>query len=205
MSSGERRAVRAPLYAMSTWDMFLFGYRLQPGDMVVDLGAGVGVDARLFSGLVGPTGRVLCVESDPWLFRCLRGTIAQNELYNVTAVRSAVVGSPGDADNTAGADDSVAGEQLYELVERLGVDRIDLLKLNIGGAELAVLESAGAVLPRVRNIVVSCHDFRADEGGSTWLRTSVEVGDLLCDAGFTVLQRPGDPRPWIYYCVYGSR
>lgn len=199
MSHDERRAVRAPVYALSTWDMFLFGYRPQQGDMVVDLGAGVGVDTRLFSDMVGPTGRVISVEPDPWLFRCLRWTISQNGLDNVTAVRSAVIGS------AAAARGAVTGEQLGELVERLGVNRIDLLKVNIGGAELGVLSSAPAVLALVRNIVVSCHDFRADEGGSTWLRTSAAVGDLLCEAGFTVLQRPTDPRPRIYYCVYGSR
>lgn len=199
MSHDERRAVRAPVYSVSTWDTFLFRYRPGPGDIVVDLGAGVGVDTRLFSGMVASAGRVISVESDPWLFRCLRWTISQNELDNVTAVRSAVIGSAG------GVKGAVAGEQLGELVERLGVDRIDLLKVNIGGAELDVLESAPAVLARVSNIVVSCHDHRADEGGDTWLRTSAAVGDLLCDSGFTVLQRPADPRPRIYYCIYGSR
>lgn len=195
MNRDDRHAVRAPVYALSTWDTFLFCYRPGPGELVVDLGAGVGVDARLFSDLVGRAGRVICIEPDPWLFRCLRGTISRHGLDNVTAVRSAVVGSA----------DAETGERLDELVERLGVDRIDLLKVNIGGAELDVLESAPDVLARVRNIVVSCHDFRADDGGSTWLRTSAAVGDLLCEAGFTVLQRPADSRPRIYYCVYGSR
>ncbi|HEX6351464.1 hypothetical protein [Actinophytocola sp.] len=197
MSSDERPAVSGPVYALSTWDMFLFGYHPKEGDLIVDLGAGVGVDTRLFSDLVRPDGRVVSVEPDPWLFRCLRWTISQHGLDNVTAVRSTVLG--------AAAEGAVAGERLGELVERLEVDRIDLLKVNIGGGELGVLAAAPAVLARVRNIVVSCHDFRADEGGSTWLRTSAAVGDLLCEAGFTVMQRPADPRPRIYYCVYGTR
>lgn len=199
MSNRERRVVRATTQDLATWDMYLFAYRPQPGDMVVDLGAGVGVEARVFAGMVAPTGRVISVESDARMFRCLRQTIELNGLRNVTAVRSAIIGWTGVAEPL------VAGEQLAELTERLGVGRIDFLKMNVGGAELDVLASARTVLRRVHNIAVSCHDFRADEGGGTWLRTSSAVGDLLCEAGFTVRQRPADPRPWIHCCVYGSR
>lgn len=199
MSYRERRAVPVATQDLSTWDLYLFAYRPRPGDMVVDLGAGVGVEARVFAGMVGPSGRVISVESDARTFRCLRQTIETNGLRNVTAVRTAVIGWTGVAEPL------VAGEQLAELVDRLRVERIDFLKMNVGGAELDVLASAGTVLRRVHNIAVSCHDFRADEGGGSWMRTSAAVGDLLCDAGFTVRQRPMDPRPWIYYCVYGSR
>ena len=199
MNYRERRVAPTTTHEISTWDMYLFAYRPRPGDMVLDLGAGVGVEARVFAGMVMPTGRVISVESDARTFRCLRQTIELNGLRNVTAVRTAVIGWTGIAEPL------VAGEQLAELTDRLKVGRIDFLKMNIGGAELDVLASADTVLRRVHNIAVSCHDFRADESGCTWLRTSAAVSDLLCDAGFTVRQRPADLRPWICYCVYGSR
>src|SRR6185503_16986509 len=141
----------------------------------VDLGAGTGGEARLFSRIVGPSGRVLSVEAHPRMFRCLRHTVELNALHNVTPVHAAVVGKRGpvyiqdlpDYLSNSITDSPhnalpVPGEPLGELLDRFDVDKIDLLTLNIEGAELAVLEAARDVLPRVRNLVVSCHDFKAD-------------------------------------------
>lgn len=152
------------------------------------------------------------------MFNCLSRTIELNQLNNVTAVHRAMMGvrgiafiedgpSYGGNGVTSSADDSlpVLCEPLGDLVDRLGIDRIDLLKMNIEGAELAVLESARELLPRVANLVVSCHDFKADRGGADWQRTYSGVRALLADAGYTLLHRPDDRRPWIPFYVYASR
>lgn len=208
----------ASLQDRNTWDTFLHAFRPRPGDTIIDLGAGVGSEARLLSRLVGPTGRVISVEAHPRMFDCLRRTIELNGLSNVTAVHRAILGTRGIAfieDRpvyggnaiTASPDDAipVVCEPLGDLVDRLGIDRIDLLKMNIEGAELTVLESAGELLSRVDNLVVSCHDFKADRGGADWQRTYSGVRALLTDAGYTLLSRRDDQRPWIPYYVYASR
>ena len=200
MNRHERNAVRGTAHDVSIWDMYLYFCHPQPGDVVVELGAGQGGGTHLFSELVGAAGQVVAVESDPRLFRRLRRTIEVHGLANVTPVRCALVGREGPANDSV-----VLTERLDDLLERLGVGRIDFLKVNIGGAELDVLAAAHRVLPRVRGIAVSCHDFRAHDGDDTWPRTADAVGDLLCDAGFTVLRRPEDERARIYCCVYGSR
>ncbi|MEV6875313.1 FkbM family methyltransferase [Amycolatopsis sp. NPDC051128] len=208
----------ASLQDRDTRDAFLHAYRPEPGDTIIDLGAGVGSEARLLSSLVGRSGRVISVEAHPRMFDCLRRTIELNQLDNVTAVHRAITGVRGMAfiedepayggnGITTSTDNSlsVVGEPLGDLVDRLGIDRIDLLKMNIEGAELAVLESARELLPRVDNLVVSCHDFKADRGGADWQRTYGGVRALLVDAGYTVLNRPDDRRPWIPFYVYASR
>ena len=208
----------------ATQDVFLFDYQPQPGDTIFDIGAGVGSEVRLFSRLVGPAGRVVSVEAHPRTFACLRRTVELNQLPNVTTLECAVVGDPGPVyleddrvdhirnglteDPTGGVE--VAGRTLGEIMLSLGVDRIDLLKMNIEGAELPVLEKSFDQLAMVENLVVSCHDFlaegpHADGTDREWQRTFARVTDLLRAAGYTIRTRPQDTRPWVRYYVYASR
>lgn len=205
-----------------TRDVFLFGYEPRPGDTVFDIGAGVGGEVRLLSRLVGPVGRVVSVEAHPRTAACLRRTVALNRLTNVSVLECAVVGAPGPvhlADDPvahirnavttdAAAGVQVAGRTLDEIIASLGVDRVDLLKMNIEGAELGVLDGARHVLGMIDNVAVSCHDFLADEAGAPddhGQRTFAPVTALLRDAGFSIRTRPDDARPWIRNYVYGSR
>jgi FkbM family methyltransferase len=202
-----------------TREVFLFDYEPRPGDTVVDVGAGVGSEARLFSSLVGPSGRVVCIEAHPRTFRCLTQTVRTNGLGNVTTLQCAVVDRPGpvfleDQDeghvgnsltsNHASAV-PVPGRTLSEIMKSLQLGRINLLKMNIEGAEGTVLASSLEALNRVDHLTVSCHDFLAHRPGEQWKRTFDEVIALLRACGFAVRTRREDERPWIPYYVYASR
>lgn len=209
----------AAMQDRATEDVFLFGYRPRPGDVVLDVGAGTGSEVRLLSRLVGPRGRVVAIEAHPRTFACLRRTIELNGLTNVTPLECAVVGEPGPvhleddaeahirngltSDTTSGVE--VPGRTLDEIVSSLALDRIDLLKMNIEGAELPALDNATGTLKQVRNLVVSCHDFLAFEAGRQWQRTFTGVVDLLQREGYVIRTRRTDPRPWVRYYVYASR
>src|SRR5262249_9994388 len=56
-------------------DLWLYEYKMKLGDTIVDIGAGVGDDAVFWSKLVGPAGRVIAVEANPRVFRCLEKTV----------------------------------------------------------------------------------------------------------------------------------
>ena len=49
-------------------DYWMHVYCPRPGDTVLDIGAGIGIDAMALSGLVGDTGRIYSLEAHPWTF-----------------------------------------------------------------------------------------------------------------------------------------
>lgn len=70
---------------------------LQPGDVVLDIGANIGYFALLEAQLVGTEGRVYALEPVQDSFKRLKNNIARNNLFNVEAYRIAA----GDIDGRA--------------------------------------------------------------------------------------------------------
>jgi FkbM family methyltransferase len=198
-------------------DVFLHGYSIRPGDVVLDIGAGIGTEALPFSKMVGDSGRVIAVEAHPTTYAKLERVCQANHLRNVELVHAAVMDSDEPVmisdlqaesylENKIGSQGvPVAATTIPELVAKLGLDRIDFLKMNIEGAELPALRGAKDVLPLVRHAAIGCHDFLADETGDESYRTKESVRAMLTDAGFTVCSRDADPRPWAAGYLFASR
>lgn len=200
-----------------TRDVFLRGYHVKAGDVILDVGAGVGSETIPFSRWVGPSGKVIAVEAHPATFATLQRTCQLNGVTNVELVHGAVMDSdrpvmisdlPTEVsfENRIGAEGvEVPALTLTDLVRRYNLDRIDFLKMNIEGAELPALQGASAVLPLVGHAAIGCHDFLAEETGDNCYRTKDAVYDLLVNAGFTVRRRDDDPRPWARDYLFASR
>lgn len=198
-------------------DQWCYGYMLKAGDVVVDVGAGIGDDAVIFSKLVGPTGRVIAIEAHPRTFRCLLKTIQQNGLLNVVAINLAVSNNEGLVGMTdgesyqsrsivnAGSSIEVVARRLDDILADVGESSPMLVKMNIEGAETAALLGMKKTLSLVPHIVVSCHDFLADGGGAPVLRTFNDVKTILQRSGYSCRQRPEDCRPWFRYYIYGAK
>ncbi len=203
--------------AEAAQDMFLHRYSLGAGDVVLDIGAGIGTEVLPFSRIVGDAGMVIAVEAHPATYARLERVRELNGLRNVTLFHAAVMDtnrpvyiSDLQADeyleNKIGADGvEVRALTIPDLVSQLNLDRIDFLKMNIEGAELPALRGAKDVLPIVRHAAIGCHDFLAEETGDDSYRTKDAVRALLIEAGFTVTARPGDPRPWAADYLFASR
>lgn len=198
-------------------DHWAYGYRPRPGDVIVDVGAGIGEEVIPFSRLVGPGGRVIAIEAHPGTFDCLRETIRRSGLGNVELVSCAVTAKDGtlaisnDVDHLGNSVIGVSGgvevpaRSLDSLAAELGLERIDLLKMNIEGAEKPALEGMGEMIGRVRHIAISCHDFLAERGGPEAMRTREAVAAFLRGHGFELERRLDDPRPWVPDYLYGAR
>ena len=196
-------------------DLWMHKYSPRKGDTIIDVGAGTGWETLLFSRSVGTSGRVISIEAHPIVFRCLSRMRTENRLENVTLIHAAVADREGEVQLSdsaehegnsiveAGAGIRVACTTLDHIFGSLGLSRVDLLKMNIEGAERLALLGMGEVVKKAKHICISCHDFLAIEGGPKELRTKADVVTFLKQNGFAVSLRESDGRCNVRDYVYG--
>jgi FkbM family methyltransferase len=137
----------------------------EPGDVVVDGGGGYGDTALYFSTRVAPDGQVVVVEMDPRNRRAIERNLEQNgeAASRVRLVHAALWESSGESipyvaggklsrlqPEPAAEGGTAETTALDELVEGVGLGRVDFLKLDVEGAELAALKGAAQVLEHHR-------------------------------------------------------
>lgn len=186
-------------------------------DGVIDVGAGIGEDAVILSRMVGPGGRIHAIEAHPGTYACLQSTVAQSKLDNVDLHLLAITETDGivrisdDAHHLAnsivGTGDGIAipAQSLDHFIEQQGIEAVDLLKMNIEGAERGAMMGLEEHAPRVRNLAISCHDFIADQGGGDHYRTKAAVRQRMIDLGFTVIASEGSATRWGADVLFGHR
>ena len=202
----------------TTRDIWEYAYSPGPGDVVIDVGAGIGTEIVVFAKAVGPEGRVIAIEAHPATCEALRRTVARSGLSNVEVLHLAIADREGElliSDRDTGhIGNSITGvtegvpvraTTLDRLADDLGIGRVDYLKMNIEGAEALAIRGMERLVARTRHIAIACHDFIADEGGSADHRTLAPVRAFLGQSGFDLRERPDDPRTWVRDQVYGSR
>jgi len=190
--------------------VFFWGYRPRAGDVIVDVGAGVGEEALTFSRAVGERGQVISIEAHPETFRCLQKLVQYNRLDNVTVIQLAVsepsceVATIEDGKHYlrnrlgGGRGIPVVATTLDAVHQKLGLGRIQFLKMNIEGAERFAIRGMAKTLEQTEVLCVCCHDFLAEAGGEEGLRTKRTVREFLERSGFRVIQRQeSDLAPYV--------
>jgi FkbM family methyltransferase len=137
---------------------------IKPGHVVIDVGAHVGQFALLAANLVGTAGKVIAIEPNPEIRPLLHLNIGKNGLANVQVIGAAAVDEPGTLTLYAYKDDrnsgavslrefprarkeyQVAGIRLDDLVAVLRLGKVDLMKIDVEGAEQQVLAGARSLL-----------------------------------------------------------
>jgi FkbM family methyltransferase len=168
------------------------------GDTVIELGGHIGTSTLNYSHLVGPKGTVYAIEALPENYAILKRNIERNGITNVKACNLAIVGDPATTHVTLNANPyNSGGHSIFEMsvdaeakfecpamtleafVKREGISRIDILQMDIEGAEFDILLNCDkALLGSIREILFEYHDAYARP------RTHQELLLLLQGLGF---------------------
>jgi FkbM family methyltransferase len=143
----------------------LFKGLLEPGKVVVDIGANIGHYTLIAARIVGDSGHVYAFEPDPHNYDLLVKNVGLNGFNNVTAVNMALSNEKGSltlfldkynlgahslsADNvlmSAGAVEVETATLDSFLAEEAGREKVDILKVDTQGAEGLILEGAQKLL-----------------------------------------------------------
>ena len=164
---------------------------VKPGQTFVDIGAHWGYFTLIAAQKVSSSGRVIAIEADPRLFKTLSQNIRENGLANIDAIHVAAAAGSGvlrmagykeHEENwgisrllgaAATGDDpdvfDVATASIDSLLDERGVTKVDVLKMDIAGAEALALRGmeAGLRAGRYRSMVIEFHPLALPDFGSS--------------------------------------
>jgi FkbM family methyltransferase len=146
---------------------------LCPGMVVVDAGAHIGQYTILFSKMVTTTGKVYSFEPDPDSFIRLIKNIEINCAENVVANNLALSDIAGEGTlfildssrvpggsslrrqkSCNGSKVNIKITTMDEYARNIGLSKLDLLKVDIEGAELLLLKGAECVINNFRPLII---------------------------------------------------
>lgn len=139
--------------------------------VIYDCGSNIGLSCIYFKKLF-PAAIIKAFEADPNIAKYLNNNLYQNGFTDVEVIEKAVWIEDGEIDiNSEGADAStifssdanlkVESVRLKKLLEK--EQRVDLLKMDIEGAEVQVLNDCRNNLSSVRNIFIEFHSYTNDK------------------------------------------
>lgn len=147
------------------WDMPL---RAGPPAVILDLGANIGLAAVWYASRY-PGARIICVECEQANYDLLvRNTRSYGQIETLHAAvwsepTTVTVTDPGEGDwgyrvakDLGGPD--VEALTIDGLMERFGLDHVDLVKMDVEGAEAAIFANPSAWIDRVSAIAVELHE-----------------------------------------------
>ncbi|MEZ6115772.1 MAG: FkbM family methyltransferase [Pirellulaceae bacterium] len=181
---------------------------LNAGQTFVDVGANWGYFSLLAAQVVGANGKVLSCEPDPRLYSLLQSNLQRNHLRQVHALQLAISNQHGTAQLQGFEEDqgnwgvsrirvstepddlpqntfTAQTQPLDDVLDQLGIKTVDLVKLDIEGAEALALQGmrTGLREHRYRLLLVEFHPTLLPEFGTS----AAELADQICEAGYTAL------------------
>ena len=149
------------------------GKLINENSIVVDVGAHLGVYTNFFTQVINDGGKIYSIELNPSTFNRLQTSFSSHK--NVILLNKAVSNNNGVVDfyhdgghtqttNILGFDanknindkiGSIESVRLDTLLEK--EENIDLIKIDVEGAEIKVLEGLEGVILKVKYLLVECH------------------------------------------------
>lgn len=189
-------------------------YEVQPGDVVLDAGAFHGWETLFFARRVGAQGFVITVEPDPANYAVLQQNLRINRATGrVRVVQKGLWSSVGTVrfhqqgnlassafwDGPQSTPVELATTTIDALLADSPLARLDFVKMNIEGAEIAALQGADATIRRYHPQFAIATDHMVE--GQT---TSGRVEVILRDYGYRVATRRVARGAIITYTIPGG-
>ncbi len=188
---------------------------LKPGMTFLDIGANIGLYSLFAAAKVGPAGTVVSLEPSSREFKKLQSNVELNGFRQVQLLRVAASDHAGSAElrianeeqaglNTLGQfahDTGLAGnetvrlERIDELGRRLELARVDVIKMDVEGAELYALHGAEETLKAFQPLLLL---EMSDRSSAYQDSSSAKVWDYLESLGYRFFcfdQANGSPAP----------
>jgi FkbM family methyltransferase len=185
--------------------------RLRQGGTMVDVGANWGYFSLLAASAVGANGRVVSLEPDPRQFATLESNVRLNAFTQIAPLRQAAAAAAGDATLLGYVDDAgnrgvsrlgtqVSNGPTFDVkcvaIDDVvaGLPHVDVIKVDVEGAELGVLRGMrdGLSAHKYRSVLLELHpDWLAARGDSPDACVA-----LLLDAGYTAWTIDQSPRAY---------
>ncbi len=142
--------------------------------VIFDVGALIGETALFFKDQY-PGAKITAFEPSPRSFKLLKKNVSQNNIKNIRLINAAVAGKSGkmdfyidrDPNNPWGRGDTLKKTNLLSSQTAIRVpavrlskyikSEIDLLKLDIEGAETEVIQEIEPKLKYIRNLILEFH------------------------------------------------
>ena len=179
---------------------------LTPGMTFVDVGANDGYYTLFAARKVGPGGRVIAIEPSSRERAHLRRNLERNSIVNVSVVPAALgavavtaelkladglhaghntLGDFAHSDVVAAGTERVLVETLDSLAIRLELPRIDVMKIDVEGAEASVIAGARDVIMSMRPLLL----LEVDDGALRAQRNSAQslLATLRDELGYEIL------------------
>ena len=160
-----------------SYNIFTKFFSPKKGNVILDLGSGLGHEMVILSKKVGPKGKVICLEPDSRLFLVLQELVILNKLKNVILYKKLFYHKNNELvpfyenplenwmSNSLFKPDKKNRKHLVEtitldeIIKSNQLSHIDFAKFNIEGSEKYLARGNVIFLNKCKNIAISCHDF----------------------------------------------
>jgi len=146
--------------------------KIKPNDILVDIGANEGDYTDFFKNILNGTGKIYCVELFPSTYGILLDKYKNEK--NIIVLNNAICdknepieyyeGVNSQTNNIIGHDMNFRANNKIGVIDGLRLDtllknenKINLIKIDVEGAEVLVLKGMEGIIEKIDNILLECH------------------------------------------------
>ena len=200
-----------------SYSRYLYNYTPNKGDIIIDIGSGIGQELVMFSKLVGINGKVISIEGSSNCKDVLELLVKINNLRNVILYHKLFYSYDNKkikitkSDNNNWMSNTVFHEtKNYEIINTITLDtimkknsikKVNFAKFNIEGAERYLINGNHFFLKNCNNISISCHDFLKGEK----FKTYKIIKNLLIKNNFIIKNYKEKKYIMDYYMLFAKK